>query len=551
VVVNQYSTFDLRRGELTVTTPVENDTILEATIKYVDHHGIRERAREIAALFVAEFSKELFPGICGRCGNCCRTFTITANALEIMRITRFLNMSSEDEFREKFTLPASTWNEKDGIFKRVNDHCIFLDRLSAGKFGCTIYPVRPSFCSAYPPNLELCKKSPGKLIYYLENIRIKGDSARISTTFQNSLEIKIENPALAKAVNRLKTKASEIDADAVDKLVNIAGEADKILDGLQREFFNGGVTENLSQRIKGIEEIVADLECLTALPTKDPEAMKELKRKSQRIRDLMEGKARPPLPCGEERENTYQRPATDDSPIKGIRFLEDSFMVLGISRGEIFHRTMHYRDNEEMLRMVRELLYALITHDDPVLQDALKQKEPECFLCGECCRQYPVEISPFDIERIGEFYALTEEEVWEKFLEKGKYTWNPKNGIFKRVVNDRDRRDCIFLRKKFEGIYHCSIYEVRPQTCREYATTSPLCRKTSLQQKCHTHMSTIISIDIIGDVIYIITHYTASTALMPVAIPLKGAMKLSTICKAIKRKILDIMAPVIVSEKSP
>jgi Fe-S-cluster containining protein len=551
LVINHYSTFDLCRNKLTVNTPVAGDTVLETRINYVDHNKVRDAAREIAIMLVREYERELFFNVCGRCGNCCKTFTVPVNAHEIMRITRFLNMSSDDEFREKFTIPACTWNEKDGIIKRVNNQCIFFEKISAEKYGCAIYPVRPLFCSAFIPCTELCKKAPEKLVCYLETIKLHSDSVKVTTVFERIIDKRIGNPAIQEVVRDLIQKLSKIDEKPVDKLEHISTEALRILDELVREFFSLGKSGEFLARVQGMEEVIHDLECLTSPSTKDPEIIGELKRKFGHIRDLMAGRV-PPRQC--ERASAgvpFERIAFDESPIKAIRFLQEHFSVIGYVNARVFHKLVHYRDNEEILRIIRELLHAIMTLDDPVLHDALSHREPECFMCGECCRHNPVEISPYDIEKIGEFFALTEEEVWEKFLEKGRFSWNSKNAIFKRVVNEREQRDCIFLRKKFEGIYCCSIYEVRPQICREYSTTSKLCRQTSLIKKSPAHMSTIISIDIIGDVIYLITHHTHATSSPPVAIPMKGNEKLSHICRAIKRKVLDIAADAIVSTKGP
>lgn len=78
--------------------------------------------------------------LCGQCGLCCRTCTpINLTPQDITNISSFLNMSITD-FHIKYV-------ETDGetFYFKYTKPCVFLYENK-----CSIYPVRPLVCKAYP-----------------------------------------------------------------------------------------------------------------------------------------------------------------------------------------------------------------------------------------------------------------------------------------------------------------------------------------------------------------------------------------------------------------
>ena len=87
---------------------------------------------------------------------------------------------------------------------------------------------------------------------------------------------------------------------------------------------------------------------------------------------------------------------------------------------------------------------------------------PECLSCGTCC------FSTLEtyVRVTGDDYARLEERAEELVTFIG-------NRAYMRIAGDR----CLALRVEREtGRFVCSIYEQRPQTCRDLARGSPECR---------------------------------------------------------------------------
>lgn len=78
-------------------------------------------------------------------------------------------------------------------------------------------------------------------------------------------------------------------------------------------------------------------------------------------------------------------------------------------------------------------------------------KQIDCTKCANCCKVLGIVLNELDIERISKHLKLTKEEFISKYL----------------VKNDNELKikqlPCPFLKDN-----NCSIYEIRPKTCREY-----------------------------------------------------------------------------------
>jgi Fe-S-cluster containining protein len=83
----------------------------------------------------------------------------------------------------------------------------------------------------------------------------------------------------------------------------------------------------------------------------------------------------------------------------------------------------------------------------------------ECFKCGECCRPI-VKLSEKEIEEI------------KKLGHKDFYEFDEK---IKSDVLKQNKGVCIFLYGKEEE-FLCSIYDKRPQVCKDYPLHEGDCR---------------------------------------------------------------------------
>ena len=82
--------------------------------------------------------------------------------------------------------------------------------------------------------------------------------------------------------------------------------------------------------------------------------------------------------------------------------------------------------------------------------------EFDCLACANCCKTLPALISKRDIKRISKFLSLTPKSFSDQYVrmdEDGDY-----------VI---DGAPCPFLLED----NRCSIYEVRPSSCRQYPHT--------------------------------------------------------------------------------
>ncbi|MHB8158502.1 MAG: YkgJ family cysteine cluster protein, partial [Desulfocucumaceae bacterium] len=81
-----------------------------------------------------------------------------------------------------------------------------------------------------------------------------------------------------------------------------------------------------------------------------------------------------------------------------------------------------------------------------------------CF--GQCCRDINIFLTPYDVLRLKKKLGLTSSQ----FLEKHIYELGPPQVIFPVMylkMNEEDRLQCPFVTEK-----GCSVYEVRPWSCR-------------------------------------------------------------------------------------
>lgn len=104
----------------------------------------------------------------------------------------------------------------------------------------------------------------------------------------------------------------------------------------------------------------------------------------------------------------------------------------------------------------------------------IKYKKGLCDDCNATCCTLPVEVRLSDLVRmelITEFEAQpgSEKQIAKMLSKQGIVErLNPKTGIFtlKRMAND----DCMYLDTRSR---RCTIYEKRPQTCREHPQIGP------------------------------------------------------------------------------
>lgn len=483
----------------------------DLSIRYNDYPQIRDAARRITTLVAQYYCKELFCDICVHCGNCCNGRVIPVSAREIMEVSLFLNLQSEYVFRLKYTDKACTWNETDGILKTVNGRCVFLQRTPTGSFFCTIYPVRPSVCSTLREQTS-CEKPPGKMIYYLENIFIHNDTIKIVTKSGISHERVVEDSNLLKVIRFLKDKVQSILDGFCD-----AGETDRF----KEEYFEHSKNErSMSEDCSALAKTSGTGDILADLRTRGD------------LLKVVNTITYNPL------KNTIE------FSITGMQIQKESVLVIGHIKSRKFQKIFVYRDYPILLPIVREFIKVIARSENNAIQDVLWHINPTCFMCGICCKNYAVEVSPYEIEKIAEHLHISVKQMWKKYLKRGLYTWNPESGILlKEASTSRAGNSlvCVFLKKKRKDIYHCKIYEARPDVCREYTPHGDKCRHITQKKKWETLVENILNINIIGNTIYLTTCYTEGYRLPPLSIYLENEKRLNEIYYSLQKEIEQLI----------
>jgi Fe-S-cluster containining protein len=82
--------------------------------------------------------------------------------------------------------------------------------------------------------------------------------------------------------------------------------------------------------------------------------------------------------------------------------------------------------------------------------------EIDCRSCANCCRVAETDVTKRDVERLSRYLGLKPQEFVEQYTTSSAF--EQKEPILRRRENG-----CIFL----EG-NDCSIYEARPDTCRDF-----------------------------------------------------------------------------------
>ena len=102
-----------------------------------------------------------------------------------------------------------------------------------------------------------------------------------------------------------------------------------------------------------------------------------------------------------------------------------------------------------------------------------KKLKYNCLKCtGYCCSYDRIEVSKKDVDRLAQYFGITNQDVRTKHLKK--YTHRDEEEIISEVIL-RHKKDHIFKTVcKFldSESRQCTIYEARPKVCRQYPNTN-------------------------------------------------------------------------------
>ena len=96
-----------------------------------------------------------------------------------------------------------------------------------------------------------------------------------------------------------------------------------------------------------------------------------------------------------------------------------------------------------------------------------------CEGCWAGCCTLPLEVSAFDLIRLGvaseDEAAASLSKMAKRLIREGIVrTFRATSGLF--IIEQRQGRDCIFLGEKDRL---CTVYEKRPEVCRQFPKIGP------------------------------------------------------------------------------
>lgn len=96
-----------------------------------------------------------------------------------------------------------------------------------------------------------------------------------------------------------------------------------------------------------------------------------------------------------------------------------------------------------------------------------KKKLYNCLKCvAYCCSYTHIPVTKRDLKRLAKFHDLSEKQAESRFTKKGDKE-NPR--VLRHSHDEHFGSACMFLDQETRN---CTIYEGRPQICRDFPTQS-------------------------------------------------------------------------------
>ncbi|MCD4783278.1 MAG: YkgJ family cysteine cluster protein [Candidatus Eremiobacteraeota bacterium] len=522
--INKHTRLTLDRSSITITTPAKGrkNEIYEGKLLYSCHEDIYDIVQNLVEEIAKRCALTASGHICAQCGTCCRRENILIKGADIFNIAHRLNISPE-KFGKRYLRPTNTWNEWDGYIKLKRGKCPFLKKDPSGYYSCSIYDIRPESCRFFPAMGQFCRKDPGYLVEYYYEVQIDGDEVKVtlgkpdekgSAIFEPGFEFKfrIEADKIKDLIRKLSDTISSIEGEQINLVENAIKKAESIFKKFFDNFGEECVKPGFTKRLLQLREIIEDLSDLTI---KTPGAFSTLDNLWKDLRGI-EAKARGEITVDpgttsapayfKEEENIYNG---ENWNINSISIFPEIITVYFESEGDIFPQPIHMSNSDEIRDVSRALIKAITTIENEKLQHNLTEAVPVCYLCGECCSCFGIEIRPSDIRRIANQFGITEKQFKKQYLNPPQYSWNKSSGCFKKRVIEGDKDSkCVLLEKRDNGFYYCSVHEFKPQVCRQFTPRNSLCRKINNIPNWYRLPSNIIRLDLGPSKIILHTAYT-------------------------------------------
>jgi len=452
--------------EFLTVIPLDSRERSAASLKitYLESPLVRDAARALLDALAESFSAELFSDLCVQCGNCCTDRVVNVTSKTIEQIAHYLGCYDETLFRDEYIAEGNTWNARDGILAKQGGSCIFLERQGPRLSRCRVYPVRPPQCLSVSSAGDRCMKDRGVLIDHIDEIDIFSETIEIKRPGGRIYSFPADEPALSPVIESLMASLEPHLRSGMNSLNCRADEASEMVSAAEALFHESGLTRELMEKIESAADALEAIREAEAVP--GPELSSRMDRLSASIQHLLE--------CIDDET---QAPEPESGRPRLVLFPE--YMELKEHQeADGAGSALQYREHPEILRLVRELLISVAGCADHQMLGFPANEDIECAHCGECCSDHTGEAGKDEIERIASHLGLSVEKMWNDFLEPGVSSWSSHRAVFRKTGENR----CPFMEVRDGSLSFCSIYDVRPLSCR---------RVTGLIAKCIRGMSAV------------------------------------------------------------
>lgn len=95
----------------------------------------------------------------------------------------------------------------------------------------------------------------------------------------------------------------------------------------------------------------------------------------------------------------------------------------------------------------------------------MNKKKFNCLKCpAYCCSYAHIPVTKRDLKRLAKHFSVDEDEAKKRFTKKGDKA-SPR--VLRHTTDEHFISSCMFLDKETRN---CTIYEGRPQICRDFPT---------------------------------------------------------------------------------
>jgi len=528
VHIDENTVLDVSRGTVTVRWGEESQVL-----RYNEVDELREAAQGFVSALVEAERHALFPHVCSSCGECCRREDVLVTSQEVFRLARQMGHSDE-EFRTRYMREAPTWNPEDGYLKRDEGRCVFLRETSGVLMTrCAVYENRPFSCRAFMPVSPMCVKPPGTLVEHLTEIRIQGNVVAVASDGPVRIEIDaVGRPWHSRMVAFVERVRLEDEARE-NRFTQVANGLAKILQEIKNDFAVDPTFGKAYRQFMEARGVVNDLAGMVELSEADAATQTALLEGLwQQVRELDQAIAfqdiapeHPrPSPNGNGRHAepppAPEVKAAPTSSLASLTVFPELVLASLVHQGAPAQCSLPLQEHPRLVAPVRALLSLVARWETADVAAALEDENPPCFLCGECCRHYAVEITPTDIARLAQNLNFSEADLIERYTVPGRFSWNEGNRVLRKTEHE-GRRQCVFLEHRADGFFYCGVHEFKPGVCAGYLPTNKLCRRTNDAQYWSRQINNILWLFIEGHNAHLCTTQTHLRNLSPILLDLR------------------------------